>query len=284
MAARNNDPSATLRLRNALVAQFTRRFANIARVLLPTLENLYAAKSSLSVLATIADQTEFDYKGDAAKLQEFRRWLDKQIQIEIFDDDVENLPDWISKPLHDAYGKGIHYVREFLQSQLESQGATYYDANFLLNPYHRYRMEVIWARAFTQVVGITDNMQQQLAEILTSAMLKGINPVDAANEMKAKISGIQLSKARVLARTEIVLAHSLASLQQMKNFEELLGVEIKARWQTALDGRERPSHRARHGNIYTQEEVAPLLGEPNCRCSLAPHLPGFTPAKDAQKK
>ena len=71
-----------------------------------------------------------------------------------------------------------------------------------------------------------------------------------------------------IARTGTVYARNLGSLTEARLYASLRGRSAYVIWHTILDGKERPSHNARNGKIYTLEQAAGLLGEPNCRCGI----------------
>jgi SPP1 gp7 family putative phage head morphogenesis protein len=84
--------------------------------------------------------------------------------------------------------------------------------------------------------------------------------------------GVGRARANRIARTEIIEAHQEASLTETELLESELGVTFNMEWLTTKDGRERDSHRARDGKIYTKEKCRSLMGEPNCRCAVFPSI------------
>jgi hypothetical protein len=90
--------------------------------------------------------------------------------------------------------------------------------------------------------------------------------------MADRIDKIGKVRGRLIARTEIIKAHQTAAIQEAELLEAETGYTINMEWSTCIDGRERPTHHDRNNKIYTKEKVQTLLGEPNCRCSVSPHV------------
>jgi SPP1 gp7 family putative phage head morphogenesis protein len=73
-----------------------------------------------------------------------------------------------------------------------------------------------------------------------------------------------------LARTELIRAHHLATIQEYRNWE-LLDIRVKAEWATARDDRVCPKCAALDGKVFTLDEIEPMIPlHPNCRCIALP--------------
>ena len=112
-------------------------------------------------------------------------------------------------------------------------------------------------------------MSKQMSYILSESVAMGRGARETAKMLAGRVDKIGITRAKLLARTEIVETHNVAAINEGLVIEDQTGVEMMMKWTASIDGRERPSHRARNGKIYTKEEVRPLLGEPNCRCSIS---------------
>ena len=78
------------------------------------------------------------------------------------------------------------------------------------------------------------------------------------------------TRAQLIARTEVIRAHHLGNVQEMRNFE-IPGVVIKAELATAGDHRVCPECLALEGKVYSLDEIEGLIPvHPLCRCVALP--------------
>ena len=96
---------------------------------------------------------------------------------------------------------------------------------------------------------------------------------ELAKRINDRVDHIGMTRAKLLARTEVVYASNAAALNEFQAAERTIGKKILAQWWTALDERVRDTHRIRQARIYNFKTAETLLGEPNCRCSLLPYVP-----------
>ena len=262
----NKDPTRTLTLRRKAVAQVTKRFNEIKRVIRITLlDNRVLAH------AEPADASRFVFLRDAGKVDEFMRWLHRQIQLEILNGAQNDDSNFLNAFVGLGYASGATKTRSAIGRKYGDLPVT----SVFSNPAHVARAELIYTRVFSQLKGVTEVMEQQIARVLTDGIIQGKGIEEIAQNIIDRVDKIGITRARLIARTEIVNAHNLATIAEAESIEGILGVPIKMIWQTSLDGRERPTHRARHRKVYTKEKVLPLLGEPNCRCSITPWTKKF---------
>jgi SPP1 gp7 family putative phage head morphogenesis protein len=79
-------------------------------------------------------------------------------------------------------------------------------------------------------------------------------------------------RAEMLARTEIIRAHHLATIQEYRNWG-VLGIYVKGEWKTAGDDRVCSQCASLEGNIYTLDEIESMIPlHPNCRCIALPYI------------
>ena len=278
--ARHLDPTRTLTLRRKAVGQVNRRFTAIQKVITESL-----VTNQVLANAEAATRRRFEYLAHADKQEEFMAWLNEQVQAEIFETQqrrvmLQDEPPvnrhrefWLVAFIGAGYDSGVKAARHkfskvFLDAGLDA-------SSVYANPAHIERAEVLFSRVYRQLDGVTGAMEGQMATILSDGMIQGKNPYTVAKSLNERVDKIGKVRARLIARTEIVNAHQQASIVEGEELSRMLGEEVKYQWHTALDGRERPSHRARHRKIYTKEQVAALVGEPNCRCSVSPWVKGF---------
>jgi SPP1 gp7 family putative phage head morphogenesis protein len=79
-------------------------------------------------------------------------------------------------------------------------------------------------------------------------------------------------RAEILARTEIIRAHHLGTIQEYRN-QGLLNIVVKAEWKTAGDDRVCTKCASLEGKVFTLDEIEPMIpAHPNCRCIALPYV------------
>lgn len=145
-------------------------------------------------------------------------------------------PRWTDKWVRRSYVRGVEradvQVRKLGVSvpQLSSvQG--------LVNaPIHASKLETLFSRSFEELRGVTKSMEQQITRELADGVAQGINPREMARNINNRVDKVGLTRARTLARTEVVRAHNEAALTRYEEmgFNEVRG---RAEWLTAGDSR-----------------------------------------------
>lgn len=117
---------------------------------------------------------------------------------------------------------------------------------------------------------LSDSAETSLRVNLVRAVAAGSGPRDAAARMLAETRGVfggGLTRALVLARTELVDAHRAGSAATR---EANPGIVTGWRWSAKLDKRTCPACWAMHNTAHPNSE--PLEGHQQCRCVPVPIL------------
>jgi len=128
-------------------------------------------------------------------------------------------------------------------------------------------------------------MEQQLARVLAQGMADGKGPREIVRLLNKTISGpvgdLGITdtlgrfipaerRAQILARTEIIRAHHVATINEYRNWE-VEGVKVKAEWQTAGDGRVCSICAALDGKTFSLDKIENMIpAHPQCRCVALP--------------
>ncbi len=272
---RDQDPSRTITLRRQFIADFTRRFRELKR----RIRQYLVTDNNLEPITV----NVFEYTNSVEKLETFQLWLAQQERELLLETVVvpgalpipDNQVPWANTYLDSAYQKGIRQARADLtgagiRGEVLS-GSEGLFASFNA-PVHASTIEMIYTRNYNELRGITDAMDQQISRVLAQGMTDGLGVQQIARNINNRVDAIGLSRARTLARTEVVHTFNTAALRTYQGVEDLIGEDVYVKWWTARDDRVRPRHRVRHGKIYLKEDAVKLIGEPNCRCSLLPYV------------
>lgn len=272
MRTTKKDPTKTLTLRNRATREIDARFNRISRAIRSAF-----TVGNLKTNVRLARSGEFEFTRDIELVPQFERFLQEQIDEEILR--VESLSTieraredhWLNRHVGEGYRRGAVKTRLAAERALPSLLALP-DFNPFANPAHLDRAALIFQRTFTDLEGVTKTMSTQMSRILSEGIVQGRSPRDVARDLVGRVDNIGKTRAKLIARTEIIESHNSASIVEAENLERDTGVEIKMLWTTALDGRQRHSHEARHNKIFSRERAQELIGEPNCRCSIGAHF------------
>lgn len=273
------DPTQTLTLRNQAVREVDKRFAEIARVIRVTIVD-----NNILANAEAADAGRFVFLRDAQKVEEFRLWLKAQLDAEILGTltpqgavvpttQGSRATNWLNVFIGIAYNRGATKTRRRARRRFPAL-VTNAD-NVLANPAHIRRAELIFTRVFSQLEGVVGEVEQQVTRVLTDGIIRGDTTEQISRNLVERTEVIGRTRARLIARTEIVNSHNSAAIIEADELEGVLGEPVQMIWQTSLDGRERDVHRGRHMRIYDRDQAQRLIGEPNCRCSITPWVEEF---------
>jgi SPP1 gp7 family putative phage head morphogenesis protein len=134
----------------------------------------------------------------------------------------------------------------------------------------RDRAEMLFTRAYGDLKGVTAKMDAQIGRIMAEGVMAGKNPKAIARELANEVEGMTLPRARTLARTEIVRAHHVATIQSYRELG-VVGVEVVAEWLTSgLDNvcEECEELEGKQFTLDAIENMIPL--HPNCKCTCVP--------------
>lgn len=294
--ARVVDPTRTTTLRNMFAREMRKRFNELISVIIQAVVDQNALGLGLvTQQMTPPGPLAFNFPLDADKLEAFIEWLNRQINRGILE--IGQIPTigglrpeaWTNKYILDSYKKGVIRARYELQQagfnvpSIEQSGGI---AVVMAGPVHVNKLELLYTRAFSDLKGITDQMESYISRVLAQGLADGDSPRVIARKLVAVIKdagagdlGITDTlgrfiparrRAETLARTEIIRAHHTATMQEYENWG-VQGFQVKAEFRTAGDDRVCPDCEALEGNIYTLEEARGLIPvHPMCRCIMLP--------------
>lgn len=263
------DPTKTVMIRARAVSEINRRFSKIRKFVR---DSIFIG--DLVSNASVVAPRRYQFVRDKDKIPEFNRELQRVIDREILgiaEGTIEPKDYWLNVHVGQGYEKGARKARLVAERGI-ARLATLPDYSPFLNPAHIDRVELVFTRVFNDMKHVTDVMRGQMSSVLSNGMLKGDGIKTIAKNMVNRVDAIGITRARLIARTEIVESHNQASIKETELIEKETGVKLKMQWIGSDDGRERPSHIARNFKIYTREEALNLIGEPNCRCSVSTYI------------
>lgn len=302
--ALKGDPTRTLTLRKLFVNQFITRFNSIKRAAIrsivindcfginqgPTIEGAVYSPPPQDYWKQLIKEIpskEFQTSSNPAKIDGFMKWLHEQEAAGIYQ--IVNYPRvgpgispiWTNIYISDSYKHGMLWARLNIKRNpevmkalgLKPEDIPTDDASIAAafnTAVHADRVGTIYTRAYNDIKGITETMDAQISRILADGLIAGDNPRKIAKEIADRISAIGIHRATLLARTEVIRAHHLASIQTYRNFG-IEGVKVVAEWNTAGDDRVCELCSPLDGKVFTLDEVEGKIPvHPQCRCGVLP--------------
>ena len=158
----------------------------------------------------------------------------------------------------------------------------------MMGPIHMDRLGLLFTRVFNDLKGITAAMDMQISRVLAQGIADGDGMRVLARKLVSTINGTKMGelgitdtlgrfipaqrRALILARTEIIRSHHLATIQEYRNWG-LMGVTVKVEWSTAKDDRICEKCASMEGRVFTLDEIEPLIPlHPQCRCTTIPYI------------
>lgn len=286
------DPTRTTNLRNRMVSESDRRFNQIIRLIISAVvvEDIFGLIPVETYQETPGNRA-YSFLTDAEKVEEFNQWLQTQIDKHIISQrQIGKIRrfygvEWFNKYIGDAYKRGV--IRALGEIRKGGYETTPFDINSIMSEmFHKERIELLYTRVYSDLKGITGQMEQQISRVLTQGLIKGDNPKTIARKLVSVINGKGVGelgitdtigrfipavrRAEILARTEIVRAHHLAMIREFRRWG-IKNVFVKAEWKTAGDNRVCPACAFMEGRIFTLDEIEPMIPfHPQCRCIALP--------------
>jgi len=300
------DPTRTTTLRNAFVAEMNRRFKHVGSLVTKAIveDDVFGLnKNDLQVLQNTPGRKAFAFITKAEKMKAFLEWL-RQVEDAVLLEMKSSMQygalaqdPWFGIYLAKAYQQGTERAKQELKRAGLTVTLTDEFGNILINPVSVEKLMVIFTRAYTDLKGITATMDAQISRILANGLIEGQSPITLARMINSAIIGggeslgQQISyinkagntvtyfmsgrrRAEILARTEIIRAHHLATIAEYRTWE-VEGVYVLAEFVTAGDNRVCSQCASLQGKVYTLDEIETVIPV-HPQCFIDPQVPIYT--------
>jgi len=262
-AAARRDPTNTGTIRTAFEAEVNRRFARLISEI--------RKKLTVGFLEPqlVVNRDRYTFPRSQAKVDSFMSWLrgtNMDIIVGRGSSPTAGV-EWANTYVQSAYRRGI--VQAY--GELRGAGVTppSLDSAFL-RPIHAARLASVYSRDFAQLTGITGEMSRQIGEVLAEGMADGRGVRHIARQIEDRVEKVGRTRARTLARTEVIRSHADASIGAYRE-AGMEGVRIRAEFSTSRDDKVCPECAALEGRVFSMDEIEGMIPiHPNCRCGIIP--------------
>lgn len=272
-AARKTDPTQTLTLRRKFERDLDKRFNQLKRLISASL----IGNDALGLKTNApAESGAFAFTRSAQKVDAFMAWLREQQQELIFEirrgtrRAVTGSNLWADVYIDTAYQRGLASAASRLQGVGVSVSDNWLNSAFF-RPVHADSIGLLYSRVFSDLRGITEAMDSQISRVLAQGLAEGRASDSIARDLMDRVDKVGKTRARMLARTEIVNAVSEASLN---SYEEagLEGVGLEAEFSTSGDEAvcEKCEALAAAGPYTIAQARGLIPAHPSCRCAWLP--------------
>ncbi|EKN4029622.1 phage head morphogenesis protein [Yersinia enterocolitica] len=182
---------------------------------------------------------------------------------------------WALSYVSDEYQRGTlsAFTNLSVQSPVYASQTTL--SALLSSPAYQNQISMAYVSTYSDWKGISDKVRADLANVISDAIGRGINPRETARLISKRLD-ISMSGAKNIAQTEQVGALRKAQWVETTWAKERLGLNTGLLWLSALKPTTRAWHAARHGKVYTVEEVEAFYAENgnryHCYCSQIPAI------------
>lgn len=268
-----SDPTRTTSLRRS----YAQKLRGSLSELNAAMRRGIVQNDTFGLQANVADPPVLSQTSDDEKIRQFMDWLETQEQrgvLQVIERDKNTF-------VRSAYSKGVRHA----DSALAQQGIEVPDealAAMFSRPTHRDTLQRLYTRNYTDLEGITADMNTQISRRLTDGFARGQSSTQIGRNISDAVSSIGKNRATTLAHTQVIHAHAESTLNRFEEFG-VDEVTVDAEVLTAGDQRVCPMCGSLEGTVMTVEEAR--SGEithegetfnphppfhPRCRCALLP--------------
>lgn len=241
--------------------------------------DIFGLQGNTDTLA-VDDPPNLETEENTQKAAQFIQWLREQLDSELLELVSRNENVYIRS----AYAQGIRTATRQLQERGIDPATV--DITELVEQGNFNRgLRVLFTRTYEFLEDMADAVVTNVRNTLLDGFSKGKNPREIASNISDRVDSIGKHRATVIARTEIINAHTEGYLNRVDDISDTQDVDIGVshEWQTAEDNRVCPICKPLNGVVFTTDEMRDStfdLGgntwqlkppaHPQCRCALLP--------------
>lgn len=200
--------------------ELERRFRELRGVIRETVVENDALK--LPARTNIEAEEDFEFEKNPAKQVAFdnrlQKWIDDGILEPVSEEQRKNGDHYTAYWVNAGYAAGLEFANQQLSEVGMDVASPDEVRDLFRRPIHADELEILYTRNYAALEDITEDVDKSISTILTKAMRKGWNAQDAADKMTAEVEDIQRSRARTMARSEIMHAHNQSAFNRYREY------------------------------------------------------------------
>lgn len=292
------DPTRTTMLRKAYMKGAVDRFKKVRHdIKVSVLDNDVFGIAEPTPFKTLTPlpRKAFEFSTDAQKIDQFMAWLQGQVDkdiLEVVSRDglkIIDRKEWQNAYIDSSYKKGMQRAHDELIKtgvipEDQFPPPQYFNVDAAFNrPIHIGRVQALYTRNFNELRGITQAMDQQISRTLAQGLADGRGPASLARDLVDRVDKIGITRARMLARTEVIRAHHVGLINSYRE-ARIEGVIVKAEWSVAgFDVC--PICEGFEGQVFKLDVIEGMIpAHPNCRCTAIPWIKGVTDKEEREEE
>lgn len=214
-------------------------------------EDIFGLKEGTDTLA-VDDPPPLRTESNAQKTALFVQWLREQLDTELLEVVSRNENAYIRS----AYAQGIRAATRDLRERGVDPATVDIDDIVAQGNFQR-GLQTLFTRTYEFLEDTADELTREVRDELMQGLSRGENPRKIATNLSDRVDSIGKHRATLIARTEIINAHSSGYLDRVDDIQDTQGVDIAVahEWSTADDDRVCPICEALDGIAFTTEEM-----------------------------
>lgn len=216
---------------------------------------------------------EFIYDMDARRLAALLEIVQTILDDYLLEGNSQNI--WAMSYVSSEFERGTLNAYTNLAAQSPVYAAQTTLSQLLFSAPYLNQIQMAYVPVYSDWKELSDTTRADLANVLADAIGRGINPRETASIISKRLD-VSMSKAENIAQTEQVGALRKAQWAETTWAKERIGLNTGLLWLSALKPTTRAWHAARHGKVYTVENVEAFYADNgnryNCYCSQIPVL------------
>jgi hypothetical protein len=308
VSALRRDPTRTITLRKAFIRDLEKRFRKVKQSIWLSVyvQDCFGLKEDTNLLVNAPlPKHVFAFDTNDKKVNGFMKWLQDEMDRDILGKDVGTWKGIGNDRFSDtyitsSYKAGMKRAKSELKkggydvtkdgtvfSEMPSVKRNWISAAFNM-PIHASKVQAIYTRTYENLQGITNKMSEVIRASLSESLAEGRDPYQTARILMSRLDkkgmGLEakfktkggyrnvdgLTRARTLARTEMIRAHHVGNIAVMEE-AKVMDIVIKAEWSTAGDEAVCDLCWPLEKTIWPLSEAKNMIPRhPNCRCVAIP--------------
>lgn len=295
------DPTKTVTYRAKFVSDMVRRFKVLINASFISIinNNCFGLEQEDEGKNVINDNVGFGvypltYKqlqnlSDSVKVDSYIAWFNKSEESSLFEKlyvptaIAVVLPLWSNSYIETFYKKGILFGKQKVKVdrkvlkvlELDRKDIDTSELGILSSiqeANHITAVNKAFEDSYRNLSNIRRDMNKSIKLILKEGIKKGIGPIELGKKISEKVSRIGTYRGTLIARTESIKAHHIASINEYENLG-LRTIIIKAEWTTARDSRVCSLCKPLDEKVFELNEIRNKIPlHPQCRCAALPYV------------